>query len=83
MGNVVDIRAEKALSDSDLFLRDNLRRQRHDAEAWADYRKRLMLKALEGSPTYTLELVREYAEARAREIIARRAHEGCFPGDAA
>lgn len=81
MGKVVEIRATQTLSDSDLFLRDNLRRARDEAAKWADYRKRLMVKALEGSPTFTLDLIEQYAEARAREILTRRAHEGCFPGD--
>lgn len=70
-----------ALSDSDQLLFINLSRAHYDANSWLDYRKRLMLAALKGTPAFTLELIDEYAEAKAREILTRRALEGAFPAE--
>lgn len=65
------------LTATERVLLDNLKREHGAAQGWLDYRKRVMLTALRGSPTFTLELIEEYAEARAREILTRRALEGC------
>lgn len=66
------------LSASDRHLRNQLIEECDAAAQWVAYRRELMLKALPPTtPTFTLELIDEYAKAIAREIFAKRAREGC------
>lgn len=74
------VQEERPLTASEQFQLENLTRQLEEEKRWEDYRERLMLKALEGQPTYTVELVKEFAEARARSALTMRTIDRLFPG---
>lgn len=68
---------EAPLTDRDELVRYRLQRVHADAKCWASDRERMLMRMLEGQPTFTLEILNQYVLAKADEINALRALQQC------
>lgn len=69
-GNFIDPASER-------LLKERLEREVDIAEKHRQRLHELMLQTLGDVPTFALDLVEKYADAKARELLSRRALEGC------